>query len=49
MEQNIKYIYPQQELIKRISKGFDIDLGDSGGSGGSEVGMTDEEAAAMAQ
>jgi hypothetical protein len=49
MEQNIKYIYPQQELIKRISTGFDIDLGDSGGSGGSEVGMTDEEAAAMAQ
>ena len=54
MEQNIKYIYPQQELIKRISKGFNIDLGDSGDSGdsgvsgGSEVDLTDEEAAAMA-
>ena len=49
MEQNIKYIYPQQELIKRISKGFDIDVGDPSGSGGSELPLTDEEAAAMAQ
>ena len=49
MEQFIKYIYPQQAIMKRITGALDIDLGDSGGSGGSEVGMTDEEAAAMAQ
>jgi len=49
MEQFIKYIYPQQAIMKRITGSLDIDLGDSGGSGGSKVEMTDEEAAAMAQ
>ena len=46
MEQFIKYIYPQQAIMKRITGSLDIDLGDSGGS---EADMTDEEAAAMAQ
>ncbi len=49
MEQFIKYIYPQQAIMKRITGALDIDLGDSGASGGSEVDLTDEEAAAMAQ